>query len=394
MKNIFLAFLMMLMPLIVPAQKTIEKPVITRDSKARSITSKKIEEELKRNYVKCYITGVLSDMSKGSTVIVCPSDFDVRTSNSYITATANEQGIFTCEVEADKISLYMVFLQEEHQRGMWREAKFLVENNATVSLDYNGKKWKVLSGGPEQTLKNNIDAEVEQLFLEPLRKLNGQSVEKEKIYDKYTAWERDNYKKRPILYNLYEIAEALKGSNGIDDERKAEKLEIYHTYFENFRTDNPIHNTIRMHETAFKLQPGKPYIDFEVETVDGKRINIEPLYRGKVTLIDFWASWCGPCRKHSIALIPIYEKYKDKGFNVIAVAHEEKLSDMTRAAEKDGYPWQSYIDLNDQLKVWLKNGLGLGGGGMYLIDSNGTIISNSIDVETLEPLIRQALGIK
>jgi hypothetical protein len=63
-------------------------------------------------------------------------------------------------------------------------------------------------------------------------------------------------------------------------------------------------------------------------------------------------------------LIPIYEKYKDKGFNVIAVAHEEKLSDMTRAAEQDAYPWQSYIDLNDQLKVWQKNGLGFSGGGM------------------------------
>jgi hypothetical protein len=48
MKNIFLAFLMMLMPLIVSAQKTIEKPVITRDSKARSITSKKIDEELNK----------------------------------------------------------------------------------------------------------------------------------------------------------------------------------------------------------------------------------------------------------------------------------------------------------------------------------------------------------
>jgi thiol-disulfide isomerase/thioredoxin len=277
---------------------------------------------------------------------------------------------------------------------MWCEAKFLVENNATVSLDYNGKKWKVLSGGPEQTLKNNMDAEVEQLFLEPLRKLNGQSVEKKKIYDKYTAWERDNYKKRPILYNLYEIADALQSSNGIEDERKVEKLEIYHTYFENFRTENPIHNTIRMHETAFKLQPGNPYIDFEVETVDGKRINIEPLYRGKVTLIDFWASWCGSCRKHCKALIPIYEKYKDKGLNVIAIAREETLSDMIRAAEKDGYPWQSYIDLNDQLNVWLKNGLGLGGGGMYLIDSNGIILSNTMDLETLEPLIRQALGIK
>ena len=380
----------------IPAYVLIGKDGMVKDQDGHGTEyfRQKINEELKRNYVKCYITGVLSDMSKGSTVIVCPSDFDVRTSNNYITAKANEQGIFTCEVEADKISLYKVFLQEEHQRGMWCEAKFLVENNATVSLDYNGKKWKVLSGGPEQTLKNNMDAEVEQLFLEPWRKLNGQSVERKKIYDKYTAWERDNYKKRPILYNLYEIADALQSSNGIEDERKAEKLEIYHTYFENFRTENPIHNTIRMHETAFKLQPGNPYIDFEVETVDGKRINIEPLYRGKVTLIDFWASWCGSCRKHCKALIPIYEKYKDKGFNVIAIAREETLSDMIRAAEKDGYPWQSYIDLNDQLNVWLKNGLGLGGGGMYLIDSNGTILSNSIDVETLEPLIRQALGIK
>ena len=355
---------------------------------------RKIEELLAQDYGKCYITGVLSDMSKGKTVVVCPSDVDVRTSNSYITATANEQGIFTCEVDADQISLYKIFLQEEFQRGMWHEGNFLVENNATVSLDYKGNRWKIVSGGPEQTLKNNLDAEAEQLFREPLRAVSGQSVEEKKLSDKYAAWKRDNYKNRPILYNLYEIAEALKGSNGIDDERKAEKLEIYHTYFENFRTDNPIHNTIRMLEAAFKLQTGKPYIDFEVETVDGKRINIEPLYRGKVTLIDFWASWCGPCRRHSIDLIPIYEKYKDKGFNVIAVAHEEKLSDMTRAAEQDAYPWQSYIDLNDQLKVWQKNGLGFSGGGMYLIDSNGIILSSSTNVEDLEPLIRQALGIK
>jgi hypothetical protein len=67
---------------------------------------------------------------------------------------------------------------------------------------------------------------------------------------------------------------------------------------------------------------------------------------------------------------------------------------MTRAAEQDAYPWQSYIDLNDQLKVWQKNGLGFSGGGMYLIDSNGIILSSSTNVEDLEPLIRQALGIK
>lgn len=66
---------------------------------------------------------------------------------------------------------------------------------------------------------------------------------------------------------------------------------------------------------------------------------------------------------------------------------------MTRAIAKDGYPWQNYIDLNDKLKVWLKNGLGLGGGGMYLIDNNGIILSSSTNVDELEPLIRKALGL-
>lgn len=349
----------------------------------------KINEELEKNTGKCYITGVLSDKLNDKTVIVCPTDVDIRTSNNYIKVTANEHGIFTCEVDADKISMYKVFLHEEYQRGIWHEGNFLVENNATVSLKYDGDRWKVVSGGKEQTLKNNIDAEAEQLFLVPSLNMDNNSIEKQQLYNKYTAWKRDNYKNRPILYNLYEIAENLRGAN---DNREEAQLEIYHTYFENFRTDDPIHNTIKMLEAAYKLQTGKPYIDFEVSTVDGKKINIEPLYRGKVTLIDFWASWCKPCRKHSIDLIPIYEKYKDKGFNVIAIAHEDKLSDMTHAATQDGYPWQSYIDLNDQLKVWQKNGLGFSGGGMYLIDSNGIILSTSTDMEELEPLIRKALG--
>ena len=66
---------------------------------------------------------------------------------------------------------------------------------------------------------------------------------------------------------------------------------------------------------------------------------------------------------------------------------------MTQAAEKDGYPWQNYIDLKDELKVWQKNGLAISGGGMFLIDSNGTILSTSTDADELEPLIRKALGL-
>ena len=122
-------------------------------------------------------------------------------------------------------------------------------------------------------------------------------------------------------------------------------------------------------------------------------MKVSSLYKGKVAIIDLWASWCGPCRQHSRDLIPLYEKYKDKGFTVAGIAREDEVSHMTNAAKKDGYPWQNLVDLKDELNVWQKNGLSFAGGGMYLIDRDGTILSTSTEVDELEPLIRKALGL-
>ncbi|MBO7565531.1 MAG: TlpA family protein disulfide reductase [Bacteroidales bacterium] len=376
--------------------------------------------------VKCRVEGTLSNKELGSTVIVRPVGVDIRISNNYVTAKVDDNGHFACEVSANQMALYDVSMNEERKNGSWHFVNFLIENNATVSLSYDGKRWKVISGGEEQTKQLKMDAEAERLFrarfdaiekqrdaeLRPLadelikqgkqpmedsafaKRFNELNDQYKKILDERDVWEIDYYKKNPMLYPLYDIAEKLLNTLEIYDERNAKLTALYHNVFENYHPDNPIHSIIRMREAGWKLKPGKPYIDFEVETIDGKRINIEPLYRGKVAVIDFWGSWCGPCRRHNIALIPVYEKYKDKGFTVIGIAHEEKLSDMTRAAEKDGYQWQNFIDLNDELKIWQKNGLGLGGGGMFLVDSKGVILSTSTDATELEPLIRKALGLE
>jgi len=93
-------------------------------------------------------------------------------------------------------------------------------------------------------------------------------------------------------------------------------------------------------------------------------------------------------------MIPVYEKYKDKGFTVVAIARERKREDMENAARKDGYPWTSLLELNDENGVWRKNGADNSGGAMYLIDRDGTILSTSTDAEELEPIIKKALNIE
>ena len=124
---------------------------------------------------------------------------------------------------------------------------------------------------------------------------------------------------------------------------------------------------------------------------DGKQAEISSLYTGKVIYIDLWASWCSPCRKHAKELIPIYEKYKDKGFQIIGIARETKAENMQKAIQQDQYPWLSLLELNDQNQVWLKNGISNAAGGGFLILKDGTILSVYPDAEETERLLKKHL---
>ena len=98
-------------------------------------------------------------------------------------------------------------------------------------------------------------------------------------------------------------------------------------------------------EMAKKIAIGAPFQDIELTDPEGKKVKLsECLPTGKYVMLEFWASWCGPCRGEIPHLKHVYQNYKDKGFEIISVSIDQKNKDWQKAMKEEKMPW---IQLND-----------------------------------------------
>lgn len=121
---------------------------------------------------------------------------------------------------------------------------------------------------------------------------------------------------------------------------------------------------------------------FTQNDVIGKPVSLESL-KGKVVLVEFWASWCSPCRAENPNLVKEYNKYKDKGFQILSVSLDNVKENWLKAIEADGLPWLHVSDL----KGW-NNEVGRLYGvravpASFLLDKDGKIIANGLRGEPL-----------
>ena len=133
--------------------------------------------------------------------------------------------------------------------------------------------------------------------------------------------------------------------------------------------------------------------DFTLSTPEGKPISLSSL-KGKVVLIDFWASWCGPCRKENPNLVKLYEKYKDKGFTILSVSLDNDEAAWKKAIEADGLIWPNHVS---DLKGWESTMTKVYGFNSIphtvLVNKEGKINGIGLRGEALEEKIKSILKI-
>ena len=145
----------------------------------------------------------------------------------------------------------------------------------------------------------------------------------------FNNWDKDNLKIMKVIANAFEL-KYPRTSVSKSFRKQVDELESAYIIFLNSNNGT---------REAPEINANNP---------DGKTIKLSDL-RGKIVLIDFWASWCAPCRKENPTIVKLYEKYKDKDFTILSVSLDQDLINWRGAIKIDGLKWPNHVS---DLKGW------------------------------------------
>lgn len=279
---------------------------------------------------------------------------------------------------------------------------FFSENNdVTIVGDAKDNANIVVTASYAQQLINEYNAE-NRKFNNQLREL-GKNYEiaaqkedeaaMEKIYIEYDQVEKNQTSYRNLFiaknYSSF-VSPYILYNNRLSYELT--ELEDFVNHF-NIAQDNEFATLLNKYIAKLqRVDVGRPYLNFTQETPEGTFLSLSELVgKSKLLLVDFWASWCGPCRAENPNVVAVYKEYHEKGFDILGVSLDDKKENWIKAIEADGLFWHNVSDLKGWNNAAAQDYSVFSIPSNVLIDAEGTIIAKNLRGEDLRKKVEEIL---
>lgn len=274
-------------------------------------------------------------------------------------------------------------------------ATFVLENGK-INITLN--ETPTTSGTPENDSLTALQQKIKELVV------NSKQLQKESKSDNKETADAADEKLDEIDKNVTDVVMAYIMANmnkpsaaknftdfryDLSDEQQTEVLAKADSAF---KAAPGVNYIIDNQKKRANVNVGKKFIDFEMADPKGKMHKLsEYVGNGKVVLIDFWASWCPPCRKEMPHLVELYKKYKDKGFEIVGISLDSEDAKWAKSIKDFGITWPQLSDL----KGWDNQASAIYGVNLIpetiLVGTDGIIIAKRLKAKELDAKLEELL---
>jgi thiol-disulfide isomerase/thioredoxin len=251
-------------------------------------------------------------------------------------------------------------------------------------IDYEANRKRVF----DKYLKRTYDSSAAAVKSGDKERIEYWNAEHEKASENYKA-ELAQWVEQPFFINsLAAIHHSIRWNPETDTALMNQMVSIYQQKYPN---DDLTRQLVNKVNATKRIAIGAVAPGFVSTDTAGNKIDLKG-YRGKYTLVEFWASWCAPCREESPTLVRLYNEYKDKGFTIFSISIDKNTTQWKNAIRQDGYTWGNVCDMN---------GYGGPAAALYtvtaipnsfLLDKNGRIIAKNLRGKLLESKLAELMN--
>jgi peroxiredoxin len=342
------------------------------------------------------VTGTTSPNFFGKAITLTLIDYEIRNDKVVQEATVGQDGKFRLVIKLKQPEIYDLGIDNSslvqvlakpgdkihlsiNKEGIQvtgsKETQYLIDYEANRKIVFN------------KYLKRTYDSSAVAVKSGDKARIEYWNVEHEKASVNYKA-ELAKWVKQPFFINsLAAVHHSIRWNSETDTALMNQMVAIFQHKYPDYDLTRQLVNKVN---ATKRIAIGAMAPGFISADTAGKKIDLKNL-RGKYTFVEFWASWCPPCREESPTLVRLYNAYKDKGFTILSISIDKNTTQWKNAIRQDGYTWENVCDLN-----------GYGGPtaalytvtaipNSFLLDKDGRIIAKNLRGKELESKLAELM---